>query len=224
MDRRPSRRAPLVPSLALAGAMITALGCVGDIARDDLPPSEDPAGTGDPGEAPPAETAPTTPAGRPAPAAGTTAAPGAAAEISGFALPAEQLQLLPFGVRLSRLVGVVGLPATDPVYEALRANRTALGDHDYANGIKPDNTWTALRVSEWVRGLKPVCASAAMRARYPALPDSLGALVGAAYGRSPRAEDQKHVTESLAGLTLDERARYQTICLAVLSSLEFLAQ
>jgi len=63
-----------------------------------------------------------------------------------------------------------------------------------------------------------------MRARFPALPDALPALVGAAYGRQATADDQAAVDASLSGLTLDEKTRYEAICLSFLSSLEFLAQ
>jgi len=142
-----------------------------------------------------------------------------------FALAVEQPQLLPFNVRLGRLAAVVGVPTTDPVFELVRRNRTSLGDHDFANGQQPDRLWTASRMSLWVRSVKPVCASKAMRDRYPKLPEDLGALIENAFGRPATDEDRAIVNDALATATeLDEATRYQTACLALLSSAEFVVQ
>lgn len=138
-----------------------------------------------------------------------------------FDLATEQPQLLPFNVRLARLAAVVGVPATDPIFDAVRKNRTSLGDHDFANGQQPDRLWSASRMSLWVRSLKPVCASKAMRDAYPALPGSLPLLVENAFGRSINDEDRASVA---VADELAEDVRYQTICLAILSSAEFVVQ
>jgi hypothetical protein len=185
------------------------VGCLGDIATspgkgsDDPKADDDPSGTPDPSN-------PAAPAG-----------PGSSA----FDVTSDQPQLLPFGVRLRRLAAVVGVPETDAVFELVRQNRTGLGDHDFANGQQPDRLWTANRMSLWVRSLKPVCASAAFKAKYPSLPGSLGALVEAAYGRAATADDRAAIDEALAAASgLDEGTRNQTICLAILSAAEFVIQ
>lgn len=145
--------------------------------------------------------------------------------VEGFDLAIEQPQLLPFNVRIGRVAAVVGLPTTDPVFELLRKNRTGLGDHDFANGQQPDRLWTASRMALWVRSLKPVCASKAMRDRYPSLPADLPALVENAFGRPATDDDRAIVTEALASATeLDEATRYEIACLALLSSAEFVVQ
>ena len=149
--------------------------------------------------------------------------PGQAA-IPKFKVPAQFPVLLPFDVRISRLSAVVGLPYSDPAFDLLRANATQLGDYDYANGLEPDNTWTAFKMSLWVQSLKPVCASQAMLSRYPSLPESLGPLVETAYGRTITELDTADMTAALGSLPLSPESRTQTTCLAVLSSLEFLAQ
>jgi len=146
-------------------------------------------------------------------------------ESEAFELAVEQPQLLPYNVRLGRLSAVVGVPTSDPVFELVRKNRTGLGDHDFANGQQPDRLWTASRMSLWVRSLKPVCASKAMRDRYPELPADLGALIENAFGRPATDEDRAIVTEALSTASeLDEATRYQTACLALLSSAEFVVQ
>ena len=141
-----------------------------------------------------------------------------------FKVPAQFPVLLPFAVRISRLSTVVGLPYSDAAFDLLRANATQLGDYDYANGLEPDNTWTAFKMSLWVQSLKPVCASSAMLARYPSLPESSSELLEAAYGRSITEQDTADMTAALGSLPLSVESRTQTMCLAVLSSLEFLAQ
>lgn len=153
------------------------------------------------------------------------AAPAATEGTEGFELAIEQPQLLPFNVRIGRVAAVIGLPTTDPVFDLLRKNRTSLGDHDFANGQQPDRLWTASRMSLWVRSLQPICASKAMRDRYPSLPADLGALIENAFGRPATDEDRAIVTEALASAPeLDETIRYQTACLALLSSAEFVVQ
>jgi hypothetical protein len=154
---------------------------------------------------------------------GQTMTPGQA-ELPKFKVPAQFPVLLPFDVRVSRLLAVVGLPYSDPAFDLMRANATQLGDYDYANGLEPDNTWTAFKMSLWVQSLKPVCASPAMLTRYPSHPESLGLLVEAAYGRSLSEQDSADMTAALGSLPLLAESRTQTTCLAVLSSLEFLAQ
>ena len=158
------------------------------------------------------------------PGAGVFVTDPSGVTVNGFALPLEQPQLLPFAVRFARVAAVVGLPTTDAVFEQLRQNRTQLGDHDYANGVKADNSWTALRMSVWVKSLQPVCASPAMTKKFAALPANLDAFVEAAYGRSLVAQDTADVQASLQGITLTATQRYQTMCLALLSSMEFLTQ
>ena len=140
-----------------------------------------------------------------------------------FAVPADTPQLLPFRVRMARVMAVSGLPAGDPALAELRANRTQLGDHDFANGLRADNTWSALKMVTWVRAIQPVCRSAAMQQRYPDLPAQLPALIEVAWGRSATAQDLALVQEALTGLTLTAASRRETLCVAVLSSMEFVA-
>lgn len=153
-----------------------------------------------------------------------TASPAPATPHAVFTVPTQAPQLLPFSVRLQRVAAVAGVPTGDPLLATLRANRTELGDHDYANSVKTDLGWTALKMSVWVRSVQPVCQSDAMRRRFADLPANLPQLVEAAYGRAATAQDTADVQASLTGLTLSPAARYNSLCLAVLSSMEFVAQ
>jgi hypothetical protein len=148
--------------------------------------------------------------------------PEAPAPEGAFAYSGEAT-LLPFDVRLAKVARVAGVDRADPVLDPIRARRLDLGDHDYAAGVKPDNTWNAARIGTWVKTLKPVCASAQMKARYAALPEQLDALILVAYGREATDEDRSAIEEAL-GTALDSASAYQVTCLAVLTSLEFVAR
>lgn len=141
----------------------------------------------------------------------------------GFTVPPSEVQLLPFAVRFARLRAVTGAAADDPMFQKLLEARTALGDYDFAKGVQPDTSWTALRITQWVTAMKPVCASMQMKQRFPDLPGNLGQLVEAAYGRAVTGDDIAAVNDVTQGLTLSTEERRDGICLAVLSSMEFLA-
>ena len=141
----------------------------------------------------------------------------------GFSVPAAEMQLLPFPVRFARLQAVTGAAAGDPMFVKLLEARTSLGDYDFAAGVQPDSSWTALRITQWVTALKPICGSMAMKQRYPDLPMNLGSFIEAAYGREMTSADLENVNQATAGLTLTAEERRDGICLTVLSSMEFVA-
>jgi hypothetical protein len=153
-----------------------------------------------------------------APSAGPGAPPAVQA---GFTLPREQVRLLPFSARLNLLAGVLGVPVGDPLLAPVIAARFELGASDYANGIKPDLSWTAAKVAVWVRALVPACA--ALEARLP-LPSALGRFVPLALGRDATADDAAALEAAVAGLGLSPSEQHQTCCLALLSSTEFLTR
>lgn len=140
-----------------------------------------------------------------------------------FNLDRDNIRLLPFAVRLNRLSLLLDLPESDPAFTVMLARRYDLGDYDFAKGIHPDLTWTTSRMANWVAAVRPLCNSPAMKERYPEFPLDLAALMGDAYGFPPAPVDLE-VYESLLGdANLDEATRYETVCLAVLSQLEFVA-
>jgi hypothetical protein len=149
---------------------------------------------------------------------------GSGDEPPAFTVPRDRVVLLPFRVRLARVAQVLGAGTDAPELELMRASATALGDHDYAAGIKPNLQWSASRMASWVRALEPVCASDAFRARYPALPAGADDLIAAAWGRAATADDLAAIEDGLTGLPIDDAERYTATCLAVLSALEMVAQ
>ena len=134
-----------------------------------------------------------------------------------------QVELLPFRVRLSRVAQVAGVATDDPLLETMRAHALELGDHDFASGVRPDLRWTSSRMGIWVKSLLPVCDAEAVQARYPSLADDPGELITAAYGREPTGDDLAAVDEALVDLT-DPAERFRATCLAILSSVEFVAR
>lgn len=141
-----------------------------------------------------------------------------------FQLDRTNIKLLPFRVRFNKLQALLGLPAEDPAFDVLRARRYELGDYDYAAGVTPDLTWSAARISVWIAAMLPVCRSASMHARFPAFPDALDDLMSAAYGTAVTPDQLADYENLLGDATLDDAARYDTICASVLTALEFVAQ
>jgi len=142
-----------------------------------------------------------------------------------FTVTRGQLQLLPFAVRLSKLATIAGVATDHPILAPVLQARLSLGDHDYAHGVPADRSWSAAKLTAWVAAIRPLCASAELRARFPDLPTSLGPLIEVAYGRAAEPEDHALVAEALTELPEnDAEARATAVCLAVLSSAELVAQ
>ena len=123
----------------------------------------------------------------------------------------------------ARLQAVTGAGPTDPMFETLLAYRTSLGDYDFANGIKADNSWTALRITQWVTAMKPICGSAQMQQRYADTDAAPGPFFEATYGRAVTTDDLDAINASLTDLQLTPGERRDGTCLAILSSIEFIA-
>ncbi|WP_236514913.1 hypothetical protein [Sandaracinus amylolyticus] len=140
-----------------------------------------------------------------------------------FALDRETPRLLPFETRLARVAAVAGIETSDPLLAPMRDQAVALGGYDHSRGILPDSSWNATRIAGWVRAVRPVCQSDAMRTRYPAVPGAdLDALIQAAWGRAATAEDRTEIESAVAGLPED--AARESACLAVLSAGEAVLQ
>jgi hypothetical protein len=140
-----------------------------------------------------------------------------------FELPAEEVELLPFHVRLANLERVTGLPEEHFAFTELLRQRHLLGDHDYAAGIAPDLHWAPQKMQVWVKGLIPVCDSVEFKAKYPDLLEDPSSLVQAAFGRDPTDAELEGLGE-LAAEVPDLDMRYRMTCLSVVSSLEFVAK
>ena len=140
-----------------------------------------------------------------------------------FQIPVDEVELLPFHVRAQNLVTLSGQTADHAMFTELYARRYQLGDHDYANGIAPDLRWSSQKMETWVVALKPICNDPAFQAMYPTLVNDPAPLVRAAFARDPNSEELLAFTEVQAGIT-DTSLRYRMVCLAVLTSLEFVGR
>jgi hypothetical protein len=146
------------------------------------------------------------------------------ADAPAFEVPKNQVELLPFRVRLARIAQVAGVTTDDPMLAEIRDRAAELGDHDFATGVRPNLAWTAARMSTWVKALKPVCTSEAFRARYPDLGTDPSALIAAAWGRPASEADLADIEAALDGADIDSEERTQAVCFAVLSSVELVAK
>jgi hypothetical protein len=149
--------------------------------------------------------------------------PSLGINVPAYTQPAAQVRLLPFTIRVAKVSAVVGKPISDAMFSELVRRRYQLGDYDFANGIVADNQWSASRLSNWVDSLLPVCASADMVSRFPELAGrDLDAFYKAATGRTLTQDEVAVFGDAITGLTGEEGD--VTTCLAVFSSLEFVAQ
>jgi hypothetical protein len=136
-------------------------------------------------------------------------------------LAAPEIQLLPFTVRMSKLAYVLDRPVTDPLFDELVQQRFALGDHEYARALRPDGRWSARKMGIWVKGLLPLCESNRFAELYPAVATSPDALVYRAYGRLMDMTERMLIFDILQSMDGNVDT---AVCLALLSSLEFVAQ
>jgi hypothetical protein len=138
-------------------------------------------------------------------------------------LDAPEIQLLPFTMRLSKLSHVLERPISDPLFDTLIQQRFALGDHNYARALRPDRRWSARKMGIWIKSLLPICESDRFAELYPAVAESPDALVIRAYGRTADMADHMAVFDILESMDADANADV-TVCLALLTSLEFVVQ
>jgi hypothetical protein len=136
---------------------------------------------------------------------------------------ASEVHLVPFTVRMNKLAHVLELPIDDPLFDALYQQRYSLGDHEYARALRPDRRWGARKMGIWIKGLLPICSSPRFRELYPDVADDPSALILRAYGRPADSPDTMTISEALdaSPSSLDREVQ---VCLAVLSSLELVAQ
>jgi len=158
--------------------------------------------------------------------AGESDEPPAEEPDPGAALDAtrDSIELLPLPVRLRRVAEVAGIPVHANFLDPLRESALEIGGHDFGQGVPPGLSWTAPRIASWTRGLLPVCESDAFRLRYAEFPKDLGALMLAAYGKPPPSGLADAIWSDISDRVSDpDRARV-TACLAIMTSLEFVAR
>jgi hypothetical protein len=130
-------------------------------------------------------------------------------------------ELVPFEMRLRRVANTLGVSIDNPMFADMSKNSLKLGDYDYANGALPDGSWTANRIAAWLNALKPVCNSPEMQAKFPTLPESLPALIRAAWGHLPSADDSADFQSAIAATGGDALVNYESTCMAVFTAAEF---
>ncbi|HET6583025.1 MAG TPA: hypothetical protein VFG69_06255 [Nannocystaceae bacterium] len=140
-----------------------------------------------------------------------------------FEVPQDEVELLPFYVRAQNLATLAGQPPEHPMFAELYARRYQLGDHNYANNVAPDLRWSAQKMETWVVALKPVCDDPTFQAKWPTLVNDPTPFLRAAYAREPNSDELQALADVQSGLT-DTAVRYRMVCLAALTSLEFVAR
>jgi len=140
-----------------------------------------------------------------------------------FEVPQDEVELLPFHVRAQNLATLAGQTKDHPMFAELYERRYQLGDHDYSQNFAPDLRWSSDKMSVWVVAMKPVCDDPVFQAKYPTLVNDPTPFVQAAFARDPTEDELQAFADVQSGLT-DTALRYRMVCLAVLTSLEFVAR
>jgi hypothetical protein len=138
-----------------------------------------------------------------------------------FKVRNKEPELLSFQMRLRRIASTLGVAITHPMFTEMHEKHLSLGDYDYANGAQSDGGWNANRIALWMDVLRPICASTEMKTKFPALPENLPQLTRAAWGHLPAAEDTQDYADAIAASGLDAPTVYESTCIAVFSSAEF---
>ena len=154
-------------------------------------------------------------------AGSTSQTPIATPAAAPFKVRNQNPELISFQMRLLRIASALGVDVSHAMFDEMRKNNLKLGDYDYANGAQPDGSWNANRIAAWMMALKPICDSAEMKAKFPALPENLPQLTRAAWGHLPAADDTAEYTAAIMESGLDAPTVYQSTCIAVFSSAEF---
>jgi hypothetical protein len=137
-------------------------------------------------------------------------------------LPLAPLKLLPFDVRLQRIAPAVGLAASDRVFDAARAERLALGAHDFVNGTVPDLHWNSQRMATWIAVMVPVCRDSRVRAYLGDWKQGgVEKFMAGALGRASTADD---LADLSAALAVSGDDGWIATCLTLVSSAEVLLQ
>jgi hypothetical protein len=152
---------------------------------------------------------------------GTAGAPSVTPAGAPFLVRNKEPELLSFQMRLRRIASALGVAITNPMFAEMHDKHLSLGDYDYANGAQSDGGWNANRIALWMDVLRPVCASVEMKTKFPALPENLPQLTRAAWGHLPAAADTQDYADAIAASGLDAATVYESTCIAVFSSAEF---
>lgn len=160
-------------------------------------------------------------AGGPGDDDGTTPDPDAEEPDSPFTVPKDEARLLPFPVRMQNLARLTGESLDHPIFLELWNLRYQLGDHDFASGVAPDLRWSAEKMQNWVRGLKPVCTSASMQQAFPDLLTDPRPLMRQAWGHEPADDEVEALGDLDAEVPPEEQ--YMVTCVAVLTALDFVS-
>lgn len=140
-----------------------------------------------------------------------------------FEVPKHEVRLLPYDVRVNNLAALLAVETDHFLFDEIHTRRTLLGDHDYANGVAPDLSWSANKMGAWLKGLKPICSSALWIQRYPNLRLDPAPLLRKVLAREPNTEELQAYAVLATSASSTTRADELT-CLAALSSLDFVAQ
>lgn len=138
-----------------------------------------------------------------------------------FAVNLTRLDSLIFRSILNKLAFIADVDPEkveqEPAFAKLIANRYNLGDYNYALGNIGNRQWESSQMTLWLESLIPYCQDKAIKTKYTSKVD---VFIKAAMGRDPTADEMKFFATN-AALSGDANMKFEAVCAAFLSSLEF---
>lgn len=137
-----------------------------------------------------------------------------------FSISRQNVKLLPFTARVSKLKYVTG-DIDQSLFANIESNRLRLGDYNHSQGVDQELSWSKARMETWIKALEPVCSTKDLQRQF-ASNTGFQDFLKKAYGRNLSADDLTLINE-VNQVNADSSEKFQVLCLVTLSSLEFLA-
>ena len=126
-----------------------------------------------------------------------------------------------FQVRMDKLNYVMGNSGLSSINQ-IQNNRFLLGDYNFAQTIIPNFSWGVNDTKTWMENINDVCSSQELRDQYP-WPSGVPNLVFNSMGRSIDSDESSMISE-VNNLSIPNNEKFEIMCLALLSSMEFITK
>ena len=136
----------------------------------------------------------------------------------------DRVNLLPYSVRIRKLMSILEANEDEfrntEFYKSFETYRYFLGDHNYAEGISEQTTFTPLQRAVWVQAVQAFCQSETLKARVNKNPREL---IRRAFAVDYE-NHKKNLVDEIYQNSQDNEEAFVISCTSLLSSLEFLTQ
>ncbi|MES3038865.1 MAG: hypothetical protein V4736_13230 [Bdellovibrionota bacterium] len=127
---------------------------------------------------------------------------------------------LPFLTRTAKIEYLLGSGLSTSTAK-LYSERIYLGDYDFSLKIIPKIAWDTGEMQKWLEGVEPVCISTEFQQKFSW--EQSPAFIRSALGRDANATDDLLI-QDVNSLQIPEAEKFATLCMTVLTSLEFITK